>query len=94
MNTEKKTIQYEFSENEELVVEEPFIKYAALNLDESKRYTYADYLTWMDDKEKVLHQFILQPDGKYDEGTIYQDHQKAPMYIFDGLEIDLNELFE
>ena len=48
----------------------------------------------IDPKEKVLHQFILQPNGKYDEGTIYHCHQKAPMYIFDGLEIDLNELFE
>jgi hypothetical protein len=27
-------------------------------------------------------------------GTIYEHHQKAPVNIFEGLEIDLKELFE
>ena len=43
---------------------------------------------------KVVNAFLLQPDGKYDLGTVYEYHQKAPVYIFEGLEIDLKELFE
>ena len=37
---------------------------------------------------------LLQPDGTYDIGTEYETGQKAPVHIFEGLEIDLNELFE
>jgi Uma2 family endonuclease len=212
--------QYEFAQEEPSIVEEPLIRYPALYLDPTKRYTYADYLTWIDDKRrelidgfiyimsapsaihaqlshlislfvgvfvrqrkgkcKVFHApfdvrlpknnekddkkiynvvqpdicvicdlskiddrgcigapdlivevlspstskkdhnekfnlyeesgvreywivhpkeqavniFLLQPDGKYDSGTIYEESQKAPVHIFDGLEIDLKELFE
>jgi len=218
---EKHTKPYELSaEKPSAVVNEPFVMYGTLNLDESKRYTYADYLTWLDDKRrelingfihlmsapmrrhgrisvklsswintfienkkvkchvyhapfdvrlpknnetadnkifdvvqpdicvicdlskldekgcigapdlvvevlspstlkydwnykfnlyeaagvreywivdpnaKVVNVFLLQSDGKYDLGTIYACNQKAPVHIFDGLEIDLNELFE
>ncbi|MCL2436072.1 MAG: Uma2 family endonuclease [Lentimicrobiaceae bacterium] len=220
MNKEKKTTQYEFTEEEPALVEEPFLALETLNLDPSKRYTYADYLTWWDDKRrelingfihlmsapnelharlsqtinwfllffvrqrkgkcriyhapfdvrlpkndekdddkiynvvqpdlcvicdlskidkrgcvgapdlivevlspstlkkdwnekfnlyeeagvreywivdpkaKIVHIFLLQPDGKYDTGTIYKCSQKAPVHIFEGLEIDLKELFE
>jgi len=221
MNTkEKKSITYEFSEENPTVVEEPLFTYPALNLDLSKRYTYADYLTWVDNvrrelidgyihlmsaparihaqitaelftfisifikkrkgkckiyhapfdvrfpkegntedekvytvvqpdicvvcdfsklddrgcigapdlivevlspstakkdwikkfnlyekegvreywivdpKEKVVNLFLLQSDGKFDDGTVYFCHEKAPVHIFDGLEIDLKELFE
>ena len=45
-------------------------------------------------KEKAVKVFLLQPDGKYDDGTEYECNQKAPVHIFEGLEIDLNELFE
>jgi len=217
----KKTKTYEYPATEpKNIVEEPFVMYGTLNLDESKRYTYADYLTWLDDKRRelingfihlmsapselharvssnwnfwvnafirkrkgkcrvyyapfdvrlplnnetadgkiynvvqpdicvicdlskidekgcigapdlivevlspstlkkdlndkfnlyeaagvreywvvdpkaqVVNIFLLQPDGKYDLGTIYECNQKAPVRIFDGLEIDLNELFE
>jgi len=202
------------------IVEEPFVMYGTLDLDESKRYTYADYLTWLDDKRrelidgfihlmsgpmrkhgrasmklslrigtfiekkkgkchiyhapfdvrlplndetedgkiynvvqpdicvvcdlskldekgcigapdlivevlspstlkydwnykfnlyeaagvreywiadpiaKAVNVFLLQPDGRYDLGSVYECNQKAPVHIFDGLEIDLNELFE
>jgi Uma2 family endonuclease len=38
--------------------------------------------------------FLLQEDGKYDEGTTYEFTGKVPVSIFDGLEIDLEELFE
>jgi Uma2 family endonuclease len=35
--------------------------------------------------------FLLQPDGKYDEGTVYEAG-KIPVHIFNGLEIDLEEI--
>jgi Uma2 family endonuclease len=48
----------------------------------------------VDPKAKTVNVFLLQPDGKYDDGTVYECNQKAPVFIFEGLEIDLNELFE
>jgi Uma2 family endonuclease len=45
-------------------------------------------------KTKVINTFLLQPDGQFDLGTEYEDGQKAPVHIFEGLEIDLNKLFE
>ena len=45
-------------------------------------------------KEKVTNVFILQPDGRYDNGTVYESIQKAPVSILKGLEIDFNEVFE
>jgi Uma2 family endonuclease len=221
MNTKKKNQQqYEQSPEKPTIVDEPFIKYAALHLDETKRYTYADYLTWFDDVRRELidgfihlmaapiriHQrisaklflvinlfkekrkgkchiyyapfdvrfpknnetadekisnvvqpdicvicdlsklddkgcigapdliveilspsnskhdcvtkyalyesfgvreywivdphkktvmiFLLQPNGKYNAGTKYEHRQKAPMHIFEGLQIDLKKLFD
>ena len=220
MSTKKKPVIYEPVQETQNVVEEPPIVYNVLNLDETKRYTYADYLTWLDEKRrelidgfiylmsapvrihalisanlsfliktfikkkkgdchiyyapfdvrlpknnetednkiydvvqpdicvvcdlsklddkgclgapdlivevlspstfqkdwnekfylyeeagvreywlvdpkaKTVHTFLLQPNGKYDAGTAYAYNQKAPVRIFEGLEIDLNELFE
>jgi len=217
---EEKAKAYEFPPEKPSIVEEPFVMYGTLNLDESLRYTYADYLTWLDDKRRELingfihlmsaplrrhagvsmelgvlikafikknkgkcrvyhapfdvrlplynstdddkiydvvqpdicvvcdmsklddkgcigapdlivevlspstlkydwnykfnlyeaagvreywivdptareaYVFLLQPDGKYDLGTVYESGQKAPVYILPGLEVDLNELFE
>ena len=48
----------------------------------------------VDPKEKTVNVFLLQLNGKYDPGTVYEYNQKAPVHIFEGLEIDLNELFE
>ena len=48
----------------------------------------------VDPKAKMVSVFLLQSDGKYDDGTVYECFQKAPVFIFEGLEIDLNELFE
>jgi Uma2 family endonuclease len=42
--------------------------------------------------EKGVEVFILQPDGKYDGGTRYETG-KVPVYIFNGIEIDLNDIF-
>ena len=221
MEIEKeKTKPYESSAVEQNIVEEPFVMYGTLNLDMSKRYTYADYLTWLDDKRRELIDgfihlmsapmrrhahvsakisirigtfiekrkgkcriyyapfdvrlplngskddekiydvvqpdicvicdltkldergcvgapdlivevlspstmkydwnykfnlyekagvreywivdpkaktaivFLLQADGQYDMGTVYEGDQKAPVTIFDGLEIELNDIFE
>ena len=216
----EKTKTYEYADKEPIVVQEPVAMYGALHLDVTKRYTYADYLTWMDDlrrelidgffhlmsapksrhaltssklhlqignyvqknkgkcrvfyapfdvrlplygstdddkvydvvqpdicvicdlskvdengcigapdliveilspssfkydwnrkfnryekagvreywiidpKAKTTHVFILQPNGEYDMGTAYECNQKAPVFIFEGLEIDLSEIFE
>ena len=220
MDTKKKTTKYEIREEKQTIVEEPFMPLPTLNLDLSKRYTYADYLTWIDDQRrelidgfihlmsapkrihaqithltswfletfvrknkgqcriyhapfdvrlpvegakednkiynvvqpdvcvicdpakldgrgcigapdlvvevlspstaqkdwnkkfnlyeaagvreywivdpnaKTVHVFLLQSNGIYDLGAIYECHQKAPVHIFEGLEIDLKELFE
>ena len=48
----------------------------------------------VDPQAKTTNVFILQPDGAYDEGTEYDSNQKAPVFIFEGLEIDLSEIFE
>ncbi|MDR3060818.1 MAG: Uma2 family endonuclease [Dysgonamonadaceae bacterium] len=48
----------------------------------------------VDPKAKMVNVFLLQFDGKYDFGTVYDCNQKAPVRIFEGLEIDLKELFE
>jgi len=51
---EKKAIQYEVSEEKPTIVEEPFMPLLTVDLDLSKRYTYADYLSWMDDVRREL----------------------------------------
>jgi Uma2 family endonuclease len=39
--------------------------------------------------------YILQPDGKYDDGTKYESYErkKIPVHIFDGSEIDVTDVF-
>lgn len=50
---------------------------------------------WIVDPDgKVVYVFLLQPDGEYDDGTVYNVDQKAPVRIFEGLEIDLEKVFE
>ena len=51
---EKKKIYTQPEKKLQTVVEEPFVMYGTLDLDESQRYTYADYLTWLDDKRREL----------------------------------------
>jgi Uma2 family endonuclease len=48
----------------------------------------------VDPKAKTANVFLLQPDGQYDLGTVYDNTQKAPVTVLEGLEIELNELFE
>ena len=42
--------------------------------------------------EKGIEVFLLQPNGKYDEGTRYESG-KIPVFIFGGHEIDFEEIF-
>jgi Uma2 family endonuclease len=43
-------------------------------------------------KKKGIEVFLLQPDGKYDEGAKYESGT-IPVHIFDGCEIDMNDIF-
>jgi Uma2 family endonuclease len=47
---------------------------------------------WVVFQTKAVQVFLLQPDGKYDKGTLYETG-KVPVHIFDGIEIDLNDVF-
>jgi len=42
--------------------------------------------------DEGIEVFLLQPDGKYDNGTKYESG-KIPVHIFDGYEIDFSEIF-
>jgi Uma2 family endonuclease len=42
--------------------------------------------------KKRVEVFLLQPDGKYDDGTLYTTG-KIPVHIFDGYEIDCEDIF-
>jgi Uma2 family endonuclease len=42
-----------------------------------------------------VHVFLLQPDGKYDRGTVYEEEtEKVPVHIFDDLSLLWNDIFE
>ena len=43
---------------------------------------------WVVFTANAVQVFLLQPDGKYDKGTLYETG-KVPVHIFDGIEIDL-----
>jgi Uma2 family endonuclease len=46
---------------------------------------------WVVFPNEAVQVFLLQPDGKYDKGTLYETG-KIPVHIFDGLEINLDEI--
>jgi Uma2 family endonuclease len=46
---------------------------------------------WVVFPSSGVQAFLLQPDGKYDNGTTYEAG-KIPVHIFDGLEIDVEEI--
>ena len=39
---------------------EPLVKYDTIILDPDRRYSYADYLTWIDDKRRELFDGMVQ----------------------------------
>jgi Uma2 family endonuclease len=42
--------------------------------------------------DQVIEVFLLQPDGKYDEGTKY-DSGAVPVHVFEGHEIRMEDVF-
>ena len=42
------------------IICEPLVQYGAINLDPARRYSYADYLTWADDKRRELFDGIAK----------------------------------
>ena len=49
-------------------------------------------------KEKAINVFLLQDDGKYNAGVVYElegttNPLKVPVHVFDDYLIDLNEIF-
>jgi Uma2 family endonuclease len=50
---------------------------------------------WVVFPDSGINVFILQADGKYNSTAImYYKSKKVPIHIFDGIEIDLNEVYE
>jgi len=45
-------------------------------------------------KDKGIHVFLLQEDGKYDGGTMYEAKGTIPVHVFDNYCIDLKDIFE
>jgi len=43
--------------------------------------------------DKVIHVFLLQENGVYDEGTMYEWEGKVPVHIFNDHTIDLADIF-
>ena len=43
--------------------------------------------------DKVIHVFLLQENGVYDEGTMYEWEGKVPVHIFNDHPIDLADIF-
>ena len=44
-------------------------------------------------KDKAIHAFLLQDNGKYDTGKMYERKGKIPVHIFNGYLIDLADIF-
>ena len=42
---------------------------------------------------KAIAVFLLQDDGKYDAGTVYELEGKVPVHVFDDHLIDLDDIF-
>jgi len=44
-------------------------------------------------KDEAVHVFLLQNDGKYDAGCVYEREVKIPVHVFDGYLLDLQDIF-
>ena len=42
---------------------------------------------------KAINVFLLQSNGKYDDGALYELEGKVPVHVFDDCTIDLDEIF-
>jgi Uma2 family endonuclease len=47
---------------------------------------------WIVFPSNAVQVFLLQPNGKYDDGTLYETG-KVPVHIFNGMEINLADVF-
>jgi Uma2 family endonuclease len=45
-------------------------------------------------KDRAINVYLLQENGKYDAGTLYEWEGKIPVHVFDNYLIDLNDIFE
>jgi len=45
-------------------------------------------------KDKAITVFLLQENGKYNEGTLYEQEGKIPVSIFDDQSIELSTIFK
>jgi len=45
-------------------------------------------------KEKAIHVFLLQENGKYDPGTLYEWEGQVPVHIFNNQSIDMADIFD
>jgi Uma2 family endonuclease len=43
---------------------------------------------------KAINVYLLQENGKYDEGTLYEWEAKVPVHVFDNYLISLDDIFE
>jgi Uma2 family endonuclease len=44
-------------------------------------------------KDETITVFLLQDDGKYNNGTVYEEDAHVPVHIFDDCLIDLKDIF-
>ena len=77
-----------------IIIEEPFVMYGTMDLDISKRYNYADYLTWIDDKSRelingfihlmsapnLLHARLTHLIGWFMESFVRQNNRKCRIF--------------
>ena len=50
---------------------------------------------WIADPEvKTITVYLMQQDGEYDDGKVYQTGQKIPVHTLNGHLIDLNDIFD
>ena len=45
-------------------------------------------------KDKAINVYLLQENGKYDDGALYELEGKVPVHVFDNYLIDLDDIFE
>jgi len=45
-------------------------------------------------KDKAINVYLLQENGKYDDGALYEFEGKVPVHVFDNYLIDLDDIFE
>jgi len=45
-------------------------------------------------RDKTINVFLLQENGKYHDGSLYEFEGKVPIHIFDNYTIDLKDIFD